>query len=145
LGRLLENAVKFTPAGGWIRIDASVCSHAEVEAMAERLGRYSTTFFAAPRSAHYLKISICDSGIGLGPGEEERIFEKFYTGDDIDNHSSSRERFGGKGVGLGLTLARGLIAAHDGILWAESAGLALGSSFCILLPLQAPEAPLDHG
>ena len=145
LGRLLENAVKFTPEGGWIRIDTSVRSHSEVEVMAERLGRYSTTFFAAPRSAHYLEICIRDNGIGLGPGEEERIFEKFYTGDDIASHSSSRERFGGKGVGLGLTLARGLIAAHDGILWAESAGLDQGSSFCILLPLQPPENALEHG
>lgn len=144
LRRLLENAVKFTPEGGWIRLDAARRSPADVDAMAERLGRFSTTFFNAPRATHYLEICIRDNGIGLAPGEEERIFDKFYAGDDIASHSTSRERFGGKGVGIGLTLARGLVAAHDGILWAESPGLSLGSSFCLLLPLQAPEPPRDN-
>jgi signal transduction histidine kinase len=145
LGRLLENAVKFTPEGGWVRIEARVRSDVEVEAMAEGLRRFSTAFFIVPRSERYLEVSVRDNGIGLAPGEEERIFDKFYAGEDIASHSTSRERFGGKGVGLGLTLARGLIAAHDGILWAESAGLTLGSSFCLLLPLQPTEAPHEHG
>ncbi|TLM65340.1 MAG: PAS domain S-box protein [Deltaproteobacteria bacterium] len=139
LGRLLENAVKFTPEGGWIRIGTALHSGSDVQALAGRLGRFSATFFNAPRSDRYLEICIRDSGIGLAPGEEERIFEKFYAGDDIASHSTSRERFGGKGVGIGLTLARGLIDAHDGILWAESTGPAQGSSFRLLLPLQAPE------
>jgi PAS domain S-box-containing protein len=145
LGRLLENAIKFTPAGGWVRIDASVRSAAEVEAMAECLSRFSAVFFNVPRAARYLEIRIRDNGIGLAPGDEERIFDKFYAGDDIASHSTSRVRFGGKGVGIGLTLARGVIAAHDGILWAESAGLTLGSSFCMLLPMQGEESPLGHG
>jgi len=138
LSRLLENAVQFTPEGGWIRLEAVLRSGSEVEAMADRLGRFSTTFFNAPRAARYLEIRIRDNGIGLDPGEEERIFDKFYAGGDIASHSSSRDRFGGQGVGIGLTLARGLIAAHEGILWAESAGLSLGSSFCLLLPVSEP-------
>jgi signal transduction histidine kinase len=144
LGRLLENAVKFTPEGGWIRIDTSVRSESEVEVMAERLSRFSASFFNAPKAALYLEICIRDNGIGLAPGDDLRIFEKFYAGDDIASHSTSRERFGGKGVGIGLTLARAVIAAHDGILWAESAGPALGSSFCMLLPLQGSAHPLGR-
>lgn len=145
LARLLENAVKFTPEGGIIQLDAALRNSTEVEAMAERLSRFSTTFFNAPRATDYLEVCIRDSGIGLAPGEEERIFDKFYAGDDIASHSTSRERFGGKGVGIGLTLARGLIDAHDGILWAESAGVSQGSSFRLLLPLQAPEGIDDEG
>jgi len=122
-----------------------VRSAAEVEAMAECLSRFSAVFFNVPRAARYLEIRIRDNGIGLAPGDEERIFDKFYAGDDIASHSTSRVRFGGKGVGIGLTLARGVIAAHDGILWAESAGLTLGSSFCMLLPMQGEESPLGHG
>ena len=142
LRRLLENAVKFTPEGGWIRLEATVLSAASVDAMAPRLQRFAPDFFAAPRTARHLEIRVCDNGMGLTPGEEEQIFSKFYTGTDISSHSSSRERFGGKGVGLGLHLARGLVAAHGGMLWAESAGPDLGSTFCMLLPLPEPEPPL---
>lgn len=141
LGRLLENAVKFTPEGGCIRLEATLRRGSDVAAMAERLSRFSETFFKAPRASHYLEVCVRDNGIGLLPGELERIFDKFYAGDDIASHSSSRERFGGKGVGLGLTLARGLIAAHEGLLWAESAGPSQGSSFCLLLPLHEQDAP----
>jgi PAS domain S-box-containing protein len=145
LRRLLENAVKFTPAGGWIRLEAALRSAVEVDAMAARLRRFAPAFYTAPRAAGYLEIRVCDSGLGLAPGEDEQIFSRFYTGSDIASHSSSRERFGGKGVGLGLTLARGLVTAHDGMLWAESAGRDRGSDFCMLLPLPAAEARLGCG
>jgi hypothetical protein len=136
----VENAVKFTPEGGCIRLEAALHDTAGIAAMAARLDRFSPGFFEMPRAARYLELRICDSGVGLAAGEEEQVFSKFYVGDDIASHSTSRERFGGKGVGLGLTLARGLIAAHDGMLWAESAGPNLGSSFCLLLPLPGGEA-----
>ncbi len=144
LGRLLENAVKFTPEGGWVRIDASVRSKPAVTSTPWRSASAVSPpgFSTTPRASHYLEIRIRDNGIGLAAGDEERIFDKFYAGDDIASHSTSRERFGGKGVGLGLTLARGVIAAHDGMLWAESAGQNLGSSFCMLLPLQSPRGSL---
>ena len=135
LARLLENAVQFTPEEGWIRLETAVHSGAEVDAMAGRLSRFAPAFFNVPHGGRYLEIRIRDNGIGLDPGEEERIFDKFYAGGDIASHTSSRERFGGQGVGLGLTMARSLIAAHQGILWAESEGPSCGSSFRLLLPL----------
>jgi PAS domain S-box-containing protein len=135
LGRILENAVKFTPEGGDIRLEATLCSGAEVTTMADRLQQVAGSFFATPLATEYLRLCVRDNGIGLAPGDEARIFDKFATVGDIASHSSSRERFGGKGAGLGLTLARGVVAAHDGLLWAESAGEGLGSSFSLLLPL----------
>ena len=137
VGRILENAVKFTPEGGSIRLDAAVLDGASVAALADRLQPLAENFFAATLAPTYLRLCVRDSGIGLAAGDEARIFDKFATLGDIASHSSSRERFGGKGAGLGLTLSRGVIAAHDGLLWAESAGEGQGSSFCLLLPLGA--------
>ena len=111
--------------------------------MADTLRQSAPDFFATALATAYLEIRVKDSGIGLAPGDEQRIFDKFTIIGDIASHSSSRERFGGKGVGLGLTLARGIVAAHDGLLWAESAGEGLGSSFCLLLPLGAREGAPD--
>lgn len=55
-------------------------------------------------------VTLADRGPGIPPGEEERIFEKFH-------------RLGsspGRGVGLGLTICRGIVTAHGGRLWAEA-------------------------
>lgn len=139
LGRLLENAVKFTSEGGWVQLGATIRRRDEVASRAGELARFSRDFFSGPHAGRYLEICIRDSGIGLLPGEEERIFDKFYAGGDISAHSSTSDCFGGKGVGLGLTLARGVVAAHAGLLWAESAGAGAGSSFFLLLPLDDAE------
>jgi two-component system sensor histidine kinase KdpD len=55
-------------------------------------------------------VTVADRGPGIPPGEEEKIFEKFH-------------RLGsspGSGVGLGLTICRGIVTAHGGRMWAES-------------------------
>ncbi|MBW2476115.1 MAG: GAF domain-containing protein, partial [Deltaproteobacteria bacterium] len=135
LGRLLENAIKFTPKGGQIDIEGSILSQAEVNDRRTELKRFSETFFHHPLAAHYLVISVCDSGIGIDPTELVKIFDKFYEVGDISGHSSSRAEFGGKGVGLGLTLVKGVVEAHHGMAWADSRGTRNGSRFSIMLPL----------
>jgi signal transduction histidine kinase len=99
------------------------------------LRKFSESFFDTALATNYLQISFCDSGIGIDEADQVRIFDKFQEVGDISGHSTSTGRFGGKGVGLGLTLAKGVIETHEGLLWVESAGQSQGSCFSILLPV----------
>ena len=138
IGRLLENALKFCPDGGWVRISGRTCAREEVAGRAERLKPFSEHFFSGVLAGGYLEMAICDNGVGLGEEELVRVFDKFHEVGDISGHSSSRASFGGKGVGLGLTLVKGVIETHEGLVWAESAGPQQGSCFHALLPLADP-------
>ncbi|HVP37636.1 MAG TPA: sensor histidine kinase KdpD [Candidatus Saccharimonadales bacterium] len=97
---LVENAVKYTPAGSPIEIRGGV------------LGRE-------------VVVEVADHGPGLPPGEEERVFEKFYR----------VTRAGGPGgVGLGLAICRGIVEAHGGRIWAAN-GPQGGAVVRVALPL----------
>jgi signal transduction histidine kinase len=109
LHNLLENAVKFTPDGGHIRLGLE------------------------PQEAA-VHVVVEDDGIGIDPGELERIFERFYTGGDARHHRSGQFEFETRGAGLGLALVRGHCEAHGGRAWAESGGPGRGSRFHVLLP-----------
>jgi len=143
LQRLLENAVKFTPEGGTIEISAAVRNRSELRPLEPKLRPFSATFFSNVSADRLLQITVRDSGVGIDPEEQLRVFDKFYEVGRIAEHFSSRTRFGGKGVGLGLTLVKGMVEAHGGMIWVESAGTgegARGSAFHILLPLAAEAA-----
>jgi two-component system CheB/CheR fusion protein len=107
VSNLLENAVKYTPPGG--RIVVTVGQERDEEAV----------------------LSVQDSGIGLAPGMQERIFELFAQVD------TAFSRAGG-GLGLGLTVVRRILALHGGRIEARSAGLGRGSEFIVRLPLLHP-------
>ncbi len=78
----------------------------------------------------YVRIAVRDSGIGIEPEHLPLIFERFYRVD------KSRARNSG-GTGIGLTIARHLIYASGGEIWAESAGAGHGTTFFLTLPLAA--------
>ncbi|RMF42107.1 MAG: GAF domain-containing protein [Deltaproteobacteria bacterium] len=138
LERVIENAIKFTPEGGIIRVGTRRLTGDDIEVMRPALEPFTLEFFNRPLAESYLCIDISDSGIGIDPEELPRIFDKFYEIGDISDHHTSRTRFGGKGVGLGLTLARGMIEAHGGMIWATSEGIDRGGSeFHLLLPLSS--------
>jgi two-component system sensor histidine kinase KdpD len=85
LVNLLENAAKYAPADTMIELTATARNDA-------------------------ILVEVADRGPGIPPGEETRIFDKFYRIDP--------EREGG--VGLGLTICRGIIEAHGGRIWVDA-------------------------
>ena len=124
---LMGNAIKFTPDRGKINVSFRVF---EGECARARDGE---------KRCPYLDVVINDSGIGLDREEIDRIFEKFYEVGEIDKHATSKYAFLGRGVGLGLPIARGIVEAHGGRLWAESPGYdpirCPGSMFHVALPV----------
>jgi len=104
---LAGNAVKFTEAG-------SVTVHLSVQAETDAMVR--------------LKFSIRDTGIGISPEAQEKIFESFAQADD-----STTRRFGG--TGLGTTIAKQLVQLMGGRIGVESA-IGLGSTFWVEVDLE---------
>ena len=136
--RLVENAVKFTPEGGAIEISGSLLHDRELRLQEAQLRDFSTAFFTRPMPPRFLQLSFRDTGVGIDPAEQVRIFDKFYEIGPPDGHFTSRTSFGGKGVGLGLSLVKGVVEAHGGMTWVESPGTGeaqRGSAFHLLLPL----------
>ncbi len=76
-------------------------------------------------------IIVRDSGIGIPQDQLQRIFEEFHQ---VEDHMTRRHG----GMGLGLAIAKALVEAHGGRIWAESAGPNQGSTFYINLPLELP-------
>jgi signal transduction histidine kinase len=66
-----------------------------------------------------VRVTVRDTGPGLPAGETERVFERFYRGAPARTRAAARHP-GDSGAGLGLTIARGLVQAHGGRMWAES-------------------------
>jgi len=89
-------------------------------------------------------VIITDTGIGISPENQAVIFEKFWQLGRVELHSSGKTKFKGGGPGLGLPIARGILEAHGGSIWAESKGYdeirCPGSTFHILLPART-ESP----
>lgn len=104
LMNLLNNAIKFTPAGK------------QVELTMRREGR---------SLAAYVK----DSGIGIHPSETKRIFEKFYQA-----KYQKDEKLRKQGWGLGLSIAQEVVRAHKGEIGVVSPGLGKGSTFWFRIP-----------
>jgi two-component system, OmpR family, sensor histidine kinase KdpD len=108
LSNLVENAVRYAPAGTLIEIAARVDGAA-------------------------LRIEVTDEGPGIAAEDRETVFAPFHR-------LQRGDRATVKGAGLGLAIARRLVAAHGGRIWAE-AGPGTGARFVITLPLDAEAVP----
>ncbi|MEO7912699.1 MAG: ATP-binding protein [Roseiflexaceae bacterium] len=120
LYNLVTNAVRHTPADGSVMITVSDSSEFSV---------LSSELMDTPeRTQNCVVITVADTGEGIAPGDLPRIFEHFYRGE------KSRSRATG-GAGLGLAIARGIVEAHGGRIWASSQ-LERGTQIAFTLPLQ---------
>ncbi len=113
---LLSNAVKFTPAGGRVTLSARRAPFADVPAGTEQL----------PGVFEYLEIAVADSGIGIAPQDQEKLFTAFTQ---IDSVLSRRH----EGTGLGLSLVKSLAHLHAGAVAVDSSP-GKGSTFRVWLP-----------
>ena len=104
LNHVLDNAVKFSPEGSEIHFESF-----------------------ADDGAVWFRIE--DQGIGITPGELDRIFDRFYQ-----IHGESTRRYGG--MGIGLSVVKEVVQAHHGEVWAESRGEGHGTSVSIKLPVR---------
>jgi len=120
---LIINAIKYTPDGGKITI------------MGAAAARGSRGF-----QEDGIELVVSDTGIGIDPAFHELIFTKFYQTGELALHSTGKTKFKGAGPGLGLSVSKGIIEAHRGLIWAESSGhdeeLCPGSQFHVILPLK---------
>jgi len=103
LQNLIDNGIKYTEPGGKVRVLAR--THDE-----------------------NLVVEIIDTGIGIAPVDQPRLFEKFYRGGQRDARKQ-------QGSGLGLAIVKSIIERHNGKVWFESQ-LGKGSKFSILLPIR---------
>ncbi|HRV96906.1 MAG TPA: HAMP domain-containing sensor histidine kinase, partial [Anaerolineae bacterium] len=127
---LLSNAIKFTPDHGTIMVEGRVTTA-------------DSELLTSNQSGQAVIIIIKDTGIGIDSSKQFDIFDRFYMIEDITYHSSSKTAFGGGGIGLGLPIAKGIIEAHGGRIWVDSAGYNTeqtpGSTFYVLLPINSAQ------
>ncbi len=131
---LMENAIKFTRDGGEVRLIGRTLKHARLKELTPLVRQFYSSFpnnIAAVKSYYLLQVS--DNGIGIPADERVRVFDKFYGVGDIAHHSSGDTAFMSKGSGLGLSIVRGIMDAHEGVVWVEEAEGG-GSTFSLLFP-----------
>ena len=116
---LLGNSVKFTPDGGSINITAELLNKAGEDGEDNKNGIAT------------VKISVTDTGIGISPEQQARLFTSFQQAEN-----STTRQFGG--TGLGLAISKNIVEMMDGRVWIESE-LGKGSTFAFTVQLERTE------
>lgn len=129
VSNLVDNAIKFTGAGGRVEVSARQVQ-AHPPAWPGRAGR---------GAREGVLVEVRDTGVGISPDALPHLFDPFYQAD------GSTQCLRG-GLGLGLYICKQIVEEHGGRIWVESvptgAGAeAHGSTFRFILPVQTPELP----
>ena len=117
IANLLSNAVKFTPGGGQIALSVMLEEDDETGCL--------------------LRFVVKDSGIGISPEQQQRLFSSFAQADE-----SVSRKFGG--TGLGLAISKSIVEMMNGTIWIESA-LGEGSSFLFTVRAARGQAAIQAG
>jgi signal transduction histidine kinase len=136
LERIMKNALKFTPPGGFIKLEANYKTAEELLQLKSVIEPFCPVFFQKSPPLDHIQISIIDSGVGIANQERLQIFDKFHGAGDISMHGKQQDSIQGPSAGLGLPLAKGMIEAHGGMIWVDKTPISeTGSCFHVLLPL----------
>ena len=109
LTNLVVNAIKFTPDGGTIVVEAD------------------------GEGTDFVRFRVTDQGRGITEADCSHLFEPFFTGNDTMHHSSGEYQYGKRGMGLGLCLVKAFVELHGGTVAVDTAP-GRGSSFLFTLP-----------
>ena len=126
---LLSNAAKFTDDGGSITLTAhpAASDNGYVVTRDGRKIELPSNGAGDKEVKSYLELSVVDTGIGLEPGETDKVFNPFEQAQSSGNLKH-------QGTGLGLSLTKRLVELHGGEIWAHSEGKGKGTTFSLVLP-----------
>jgi signal transduction histidine kinase len=141
---LLQNAIRFSPPGGEVVVRVQGADRlppaAEMDRPAPSAGG-ATGAGALDGVGGWALVSVSDRGRGVADVDRSRIFERFYQG-----QGSQQPHRGHSGLGVGLYIAREIIARHGGRLWLEARTPgSVGATFTFALPVLGPEIPESDG
>lgn len=125
ISNIVKNAIKYTENKGSVKISVNYPS-LTVET---KYGQNKKEF---------IEIAIADTGIGIPDDKVNKIFEKFPGIQNIENHHTSDFEFMGGGMGLGLSISKGIVEKHHGYIFFEK-NKPKGTIFYVILPLKIKE------
>lgn len=108
IGNLVDNAYRYTPKNGQVTVRV----------------------YAA--NGNHVQVDVEDTGVGIPPQDQERIFDRFFRGEDPLVLATP-------GTGLGLAIVKQLVEMHNGRIWVKSEGVGKGSTFSFTLPVYTEE------
>jgi signal transduction histidine kinase/ActR/RegA family two-component response regulator len=130
LRNLVSNALKFTPEGGKLIVQASWVeeSSSKKDKSKEKLFVLKNGEELLVKPSGHIQIQVQDTGAGMS---EIQLSQLFSHGVQFNVNDLQA----GQGSGLGLFIAKGIVEQHEGRLWADSEGIGLGTTFTVSLPM----------